>query len=95
MRPPVNAYRLTNRGGKGIRSLRINKKNGPIVGLAVVSPADEIMFITKEGIMIRMQVEGISQMGRSTQGVRLMKLEENDSLVALAPIAASDEEEES
>jgi DNA gyrase subunit A len=94
-RTPINAYRLTNRGGKGIRSLRITKKNGPIVGLAVVSPADEIMFITKEGIMIRMQVEGISQMGRSTQGVRLMKLEENDSLVALAPIAASDEEDES
>jgi len=90
-RTPLTDYRSTGRGGKGIRTLNVTNKNGPIVGLAVLSPADEIMFITKEGIMIRMQVSDISVMGRATQGVRLMKLEENDSLVALAPIAAGDE----
>ncbi len=87
-------YRITGRGGKGIRTLNVTGKNGPIVGLAIVSPADEIMFITREGIMIRMQLSDISQMGRATQGVRLMKLEENDSLVALAPIAAGDNGED-
>lgn len=92
-RTPLAEYRITARGGKGIRTMNLTRKNGDIVGLKVVSPSDEVMFITKEGIMIRMNVSDISQVGRSTQGVRLMKLEENDDLVALACVAAHEDEE--
>lgn len=93
-RTPIGEYRITGRGGKGIRTLLVTLKNGPIVGLAAVTTNDDIMCITREGIMIRMQVSDISQMGRSTQGVKIMKLEENDTVVALAPIAANDQEDE-
>jgi DNA gyrase subunit A len=93
-RTPLSEYRAINRGGKGVRTLQVTPKNGGIAGVSVVDAADEIMFITIEGIMIRMNVSGISQTGRSTQGVRLMKLEENDSLVALAHVIGHDEEDD-
>lgn len=91
-RTPLDEYRVTGRGGKGVLTLNATDKNGAIVGLKVVSPEDEVMFITMEGIMIRMNVSDISQTGRATQGVRLMRLEDNDSLVALARVLARDDE---
>jgi DNA gyrase subunit A len=92
-RTAIGEYRVTNRGGKGIRTLNITPKNGQIVGIKVVAADDEVMFITKEGILIRMELSGISEMGRATQGVRLMKLEENDELIALAHVVTNEEED--
>ncbi|MGI6543921.1 MAG: DNA gyrase subunit A [Limnochordia bacterium] len=92
-RTPIGEYRVTSRAGKGIRTLNITPKNGYIVGIKVVSADDEVMFITREGILIRMEIAGISVMGRATQGVRLMKLEEDDELIALAHVVTNEEDE--
>jgi DNA gyrase subunit A len=93
-RTPMDEYRITARGGKGIRTMNVTHKNGEIVGLKVISPDDDVMFITKEGILIQMNLSGISEMGRATQGVRLMKLEDNDELVALTQVVAHEGDEE-
>ncbi|MGI6081956.1 MAG: DNA gyrase subunit A [Limnochordia bacterium] len=90
-RTALSEYRMIRRGGKGVRTLQMTHRNGDIAGVTVVDEADEIMFITMEGIMIRMSVSDISSMGRTTQGVRLMKLEENDSLVALAHVVRQED----
>ena len=93
-RTPLAEYRLQARGGKGIQTIKLTKKNGPIVGARMVSPEDGLMVVTAAGIIIRMQVKDISQMGRSTQGVRIIRLDEGDRVVALAHVANREEEEE-
>ncbi|NLN19162.1 MAG: DNA gyrase subunit A [Firmicutes bacterium] len=92
-RTALSEYRPIRRGGKGVRTIQLTPRNGEVAGVTVVDEADEIMFITLEGIMIRMSVSDVSCMGRSTQGVRLMKLEENDSLVALAHVVRQEDDE--
>ncbi|HEY8497446.1 MAG TPA: DNA gyrase C-terminal beta-propeller domain-containing protein, partial [Limnochordales bacterium] len=91
-RTPLDEYRVTGRGGKGIRTLQITEKNGPIVAVRVVRDGDEVMLISEKGIMIRMPVEEISRQGRATQGVRVMRLDAGDQLVAAALIADKDED---
>jgi DNA gyrase subunit A len=86
-RTPIAEYRGQNRGGKGIQTVRANKRNGKVVGIKMVRADDDVMIITAEGIIIRMAVHDISQMGRSTQGVTLIRLEEHDKVVALARVA--------
>lgn len=90
-RTPLSEYRAQTRGGKGIMTIKPTKRNGPLVGIKVVSVDEEIMMITAEGIIIRLAVKDISSMGRTTQGVTLMRLDEKDSLVALAKVATKDE----
>jgi len=90
-RTPVRGYRTQTRGGKGIMTMRINFRNGPQVGIKVVSQGEELMIISSEGIIIRMNVEDISKMGRSTQGVRLMRLDKNDRVVAMAKVVSRDD----
>ena len=92
-RTPLEEYRVTHRGGKGIRTLHITDKNGPVAGAMVTQQGAELMLITAEGILIRMTVEDISIVGRDTQGVRLQRIGENDSVSAVAPVAASREDE--
>ncbi|GAB4256982.1 DNA gyrase subunit A [Thermincola ferriacetica] len=91
-RSHVDDYRRQGRGGKGIMTIRPTKRNGNLVGIKVVKPGDELMLITAEGIIIRLDVDGISTMGRSTQGVRLMRLDENDHVVAVAKVVTKDED---
>lgn len=91
-RSHVDDYRRQGRGGKGIMTIRPTKRNGHLVGIKVVKPGDELMLITAEGIIIRLDVDGISTMGRSTQGVRLMRLDENDHVVAVAKVVTKDED---
>ncbi len=91
-RTPLSEYRVTGRAGKGIRTLALTDKNGPIAGVKVVGDEDDIMLISQEGIMIRMGVSDVSRLGRATQGVKLMRLEPNDRVVALAKIAAKDDD---
>lgn len=86
-RTKLEEYRVQSRGGKGILTSKITSKTGKLVGMKVVRENDEIMLINMAGIIIRINVNDISVMGRSTQGVKLMKIPENDSLVSLAKIS--------
>lgn len=90
-RTPLSEYRVQNRGGKGVKTVNITKRIGNLVGAKVVKDDCEVMLISSEGIIIRMNIAGISTMGRSTQGVILMKLDKNDSVVALAKIVSEEE----
>ena len=94
-RTPLDEYRPVNRGGKGVLTLRKTERTGPIVGILVVHESSEAMLLSKEGIAIRIKVDEISQMGRNTQGVTLMRLDDDDEVVAVANIVGKDDEDES
>jgi len=89
-RTPVEEYRLQSRGGRGIINIKTTPRNGPVVALQIVRPEDEVMAISAEGIIIRLQAGEISRMGRNTQGVTIMRLNEGDQLVAIARVSAED-----
>jgi len=91
-RTKLDQYRVQSRGGKGIITMRVTEKNGPVVDLRVVEADDELLVITKSGIIIRQRVANISVVGRSTQGVRLIRLSEDDAVGAVAPIVAPAED---
>ena len=86
-RSEIAEYRLINRGGKGVTNIRITGKNGKVVAIKSVTDNDELMLISKNGVAIRMPVKDISVIGRATQGVRVMRLEEGDKIVAAELIA--------
>lgn len=91
-RTSLEEFRNQNRGGKGMIAMKVVPRNGQVVGILVVNEGDEIMIITMEGIMIRTSVDEISTMGRATQGVKTMRILENDQVVALARVVNRDEE---
>lgn len=93
-RTPVDEYRVQSRGGKGILTSKVTKKTGSVVGMKVVKDNDEIMLINLSGVIIRLNVNEISEMGRSTQGVKLMRVPENESLVSIAKISSDVEQEQ-
>jgi len=86
-------YRVQRRGGKGIITFKITDKTGVCVALKEVQPQDELMMITKVGVIIRVPVDGIRVIGRNTQGVRVMNLDDGDTLVAVARVVKEDEAE--
>ncbi|CAG0955304.1 DNA gyrase subunit A [Myxococcaceae bacterium] len=90
-RTPLDDYRLQNRGGQGVITIRTSERNGAVVGVAQVRDEDEVMFITDGGKVLRSRVSGISTMGRVTQGVTLMNLDPEERLVAVARIAEHDD----
>ncbi|QIB27854.1 DNA gyrase subunit A [Caloranaerobacter azorensis] len=92
-RTQISEYRSQSRGGKGIKTYNVKERTGNIVGAKVVSINDEVMLISVSGTIIRLKVSDISQMGRSTQGVTLMKVSENDRVVSIAKVAAEEDEE--
>ncbi|MFC1768930.1 DNA gyrase subunit A [Nanoarchaeota archaeon] len=85
-RTDVSEYRLTNRGGTGVINIVCSDRNGKVVSISSIEEDDEVLLISKNGIIIRTQAKDISTIGRATQGVRLMKLEENDKTVGIAKI---------
>ena len=87
----VSEYSLQNRGGKGIITYKVSEKTGKIVGARIVKDEDEIILINSNGIVIRLNVSGISTTSRNTMGVTLMKSGEGDNIVAIAKINCSDE----
>tara|TARA_B110000240_G_C13494913_1_gene451251 strand:- start:442 stop:2742 length:2301 start_codon:yes stop_codon:yes gene_type:complete len=89
----VEDYRITNRGGKGVKTLNITEKTGDLIGLVRVNDDEDLMITTKNGIMIRMPVEGIRVMGRATQGVRVINLKKGEVIASIAKVPRSDEEE--
>lgn len=92
-RTAVSEYRKQTRGGKGIINIKITEKTGLVVGMRVINPQQEIMMITTAGIIIRIDVDGISQFGRNAQGVKLMTLNDDDKVVSLAAIHHDEDEE--
>jgi DNA gyrase subunit A len=89
-RTPLDAYRIQNRGGQGIITIRTSERNGEVVGVAQVVDDDEVMLITGAGKVLRCRVTSISTMGRATQGVRVMDLAPGEKLVAIARLAEHD-----
>src|SRR3990167_8853522 len=92
-RTPVSEYRLCNRGGKGVTNIKITDKNGLVKVVMLVNGKEEIMLVSRQGIGIRIKCSDISIIGRATQGVRVMRLEEGDSLAAAAQIVVEDDDE--
>ena len=87
-------YRVTNRGGKGVKTLNVTEKTGQLISIKVVTDEDDLMIINKSGIVIRLAVENLRVMGRATQGVKLINLKGKDQIAAIAKVEHSDEEEE-
>ncbi len=90
----ISDYRLIKRGGKGVINIKCSERNGDVVAVKSVGEGDELMFISKNGIVIRVPSEGISTIGRNTQGVRLMRMKDDDRVVSAAKIIASEEDSE-
>ena len=91
-RSKLDDYRITNRGGKGVKTISITDKTGNLVSIKNVSEGDDLMIINKSGIAIRMEVNSLRVMGRATQGVRLINLKENDSIAAVAKVVLDEDE---
>ena len=92
-RTEVGKYRLQKRGGRGVINMQTSERNGDIIGINKTKAGEEIMIMTQNGITIRMRVDSISIIGRNTQGVRLVRLEEGDKVSAVACVVKEDDEE--
>jgi DNA gyrase subunit A len=85
-----DVYRITNRGGKGVKTLNITEKTGKLISINAVTDADDLMIINKSGLTIRMAIEDLRVMGRATQGVKLINLKGNDSIAAVTKVMKDD-----
>ena len=92
-RSSLDEYRITNRGGKGVKTLNITEKTGNLISINAVTDADDLMIINKSGLTIRMAVEDLRVMGRATQGVKLINIKGNDSIAAVTKVMKDDAEE--
>ena len=90
-RTPVEDYRLQRRGGSGVINIKTTERNGNVVGMKAVCDDDELMLITEKGILMRTRVSEIRETGRNASGVRLIKIDDGDRLVAMAKIDADPE----
>lgn len=90
-RSEVEEYRKTNRGGKGVKTINVTEKTGDLIAIKVVRDTDDLMIINKSGVTIRMEVEELRLMGRATQGVRLIRLEDEDEIASVAKVEVDDE----
>ncbi|NNF22189.1 MAG: DNA gyrase subunit A, partial [Saprospiraceae bacterium] len=93
-RSEIEDYRVINRGGKGMKNMQLTEKTGQVVSIKSVSEEDNLMITTKNGIVIRMNVNDIRVMGRATQGVKVIRLDDNDSIADIAVINSSTSDEE-
>tara|TARA_R100000544_G_scaffold36540_2_gene25058 strand:- start:255 stop:1103 length:849 start_codon:yes stop_codon:yes gene_type:complete len=91
-RSSLDDYRITNRGGKGVKTISVTDKTGELVAIKNVTDEDDLMIINKSGIAIRMAVADLRVMGRATQGVRLINLKGNDSIAAVAKVKHDEDE---
>jgi DNA gyrase subunit A len=90
-RSSLEDYRVTNRGGKGVKTISITEKTGELVSIKSVTDSDDLMIINKSGIAIRMEVLNLRVMGRATQGVKLINLKDTDQIAAVAKVMKDDE----
>ena len=92
-RSAIEDYRITNRGGKGVKTINMTEKTGSLISLIDVTDEDNLMIINRSGLTIRMEVSSLRVMGRNTQGVKLINLRPDDAIAAVAKVSASKEEE--
>ncbi len=92
-RTDIEEYRITNRGGKGVKTISITEKTGSLIGILDVTESNDLMITCKSGITIRMAVSDIREAGRATQGVRLIRLDDSDEIAAVARLDEQEEEE--
>jgi len=93
-RSSLDDYRITNRGGKGVKTINVTEKTGELVAIKNVTDEDDLMIINKSGIAIRLEVKNLRVMGRATQGVKLINLKDEDSIAAVAKVMHENDEEE-
>ena len=93
-RTDIGDYRITGRGGKGVKTLSVTEKTGSLIAIKDVTDENDLMIITRNGIAIRMKMEDVRVMGRATQGVRLIKIRDNDNIASVARVPKVEEEEE-
>jgi DNA gyrase subunit A len=95
-RTPVSEYPVHGRGGQGVISIQSTERNGEVIGAVLVQDDDEFMLISNSGTLVRTRVAEVSTMSRNTQGVRLIKLHDGETLVGIAPVAdvSSDDDDE-
>jgi DNA gyrase subunit A len=93
-RSELDDYRITNRGGKGVKTINLTDKTGDLISIRGVNDAEDLMIITKNGLTIRLSVAEMRVMGRNTQGVKLINLRKNDSIAAVTQVPVSEDEEE-
>ena len=93
-RSSIEEYRITNRGGKGVKTINITEKTGNLIALKNVSDEDDLMVINKSGITIRIGVDTLREMGRATQGVKIIKLKDEDSIASVAKVSKFKQEDE-
>src|ERR1700754_3455741 len=91
-RTPIDEYRITNRGGKGVKTINVTEKTGKLVGILDVTEFEDLMITCKSGVTIRMSVAGVSEQGRATQGVKLIRLDETDEIAAITKLDKLEEE---
>jgi len=91
-RSSIGDYRITNRGGKGVKTINITDKTGNLIALKDVSDQYDLMIITQGGIVLRIPVSNLRVMGRATQGVRLINIRENDSIASVAYVEVNEED---
>jgi DNA gyrase subunit A len=92
-RTEIEEYRVQSRGGVGIINIGTSERNGPVVGVAYVQDGDELLVITQQGMILRMQTNDVRAIGRATQGVKLIDIEGDDKVVSIAKLAEKEEEE--
>jgi DNA gyrase subunit A len=92
-RSNIDDYRVTNRGGKGVKTINITEKTGALIAIKAVTDHDDLMIINRSGIIIRIAVADLRVVGRATQGVRLLKIKDGDQIAAVAKVEIEDEEE--
>jgi DNA gyrase subunit A len=86
----VEDYRITNRGGKGVKTLNVTEKTGDVIAIKYITDEEDLMITTKRGIMIRMAAADLRVMGRATQGVRLINLKSGESIASVAKVPATE-----
>jgi DNA gyrase subunit A len=91
-RSSISDYRITNRGGKGVKTINVTDKTGRLIALKDVTDQNDLMIITQGGNILRIPVSGLRVMGRATQGVRLINLKENDSIASVAYVEVDEED---
>lgn len=92
-RTKIDEYRITNRGGKGVKTLNITEKTGNLIGLLAVEEKHDLIITCKSGVTIRMPVSGISELGRATQGVKLIRIDDGDEIAAISRVDETESEE--
>ena len=91
-RSAVEDYRITNRGGKGVKTINVTEKTGDLISLKNVTDDEDLMVINKSGITIRIGVDTLRVMGRATQGVKIIRLREDDSIASVAKVTKAEED---